>query len=498
VSHGAVVVLRDTTRERLMLERLGWMASHDSLTRLPNRREFESRVGAAIDTVLESPGGVEHVVMLLDLDQFKIVNDTDGHAAGDELLRQIATVLRARIGPDDTLARMGGDEFAVLLRGCSRDEGERKAETLRRAIQSVSFEWQGRAHSGTTASIGLVHVHAQGLRTIAEIMSAADMACYVAKERGRDQVSVFHAEDQRFTDRFGDMGWPQRIRQAIDEGRMVLYSQPLAGLQPETAGHRRCELLLRLHDEQGALVSPGAFLPAAERYGLMPQIDRWVVDHALRIIASRRRAAPTEHVSYAINLSGSAFGDANFLAEVQRLFDHHAVPFACVCFEITETQAVADLEAAARFIAVLRARGATFALDDFGAGMSSMSYLKHLPVDYLKIDGKLVKDIVTDKVNHAMVEMISRLAQTLGLRTVGEFAEDAAITSALRDIGVHYAQGYGVARPGPFEAVPWVEATTAAAPPAGQADGPAGAAAQAVQRAHDVNELTPEVALLSR
>jgi diguanylate cyclase (GGDEF)-like protein len=448
---GAVVVLRDTTRERQMVQRLSWMATHDPLTRLPNRREFEWRLRSALQRLRgdEDHDGAhqQHVAMLVDLDQFKIVNDTCGHAAGDELLRMVAHAARKILREQDTLARMGGDEFGVLLLNCPPSVGERKADELRAAIGAVHLDWGGRLFD-ISASLGLVHVRRED-QDVSAILSAADVACYVAKDRGRNQVSVFHPGDRSFAERFGDMTWPQRLRGAMSQGRFMLYQQPLMGLKAGDRS-RRCEILLRLRDEHDQLVPPSTFIPAAERYGLMPQIDRWVVDQSLRTIACR--AAHEQATIYNINLSGSSFGDESFLVEVQAMFEAHGVRYEQVCFEVTETQAIADVAAASRFIGVLRSRGASFALDDFGSGMSSMTYLKHLPVDYLKIDGKLVKDMVTDPVNRAMVEMVSRLAQALGMRTVGEFAEDPKIIEALRGVGVDYAQGYGVARPMPFSA----------------------------------------------
>ncbi len=449
---GAVVVLRDTTRDRQMVQRLTWLATHDPLTRLPNRTEFEVRLRSAIKRLARDDGeGThhQHVAMLVDLDQFKIVNDTCGHAAGDELLRMVALAARKVLREQDTLARMGGDEFGVLLLNCPPVVGERKAEELRAAIGAVQLDWSGRSFE-ISASIGLVHVRREH-QDVSALLSAADVACYVAKDHGRNQVSVFQPGERSFTERFGDMTWPQRLRGAMAQGRFMLYQQPLMGLKPGDRS-RRCEILLRLRDEQGQLLPPSTFIPAAERYGLMPVIDRWVVDQALQTIARHAERDPS--AIYNINLSGSAFGDESFLNEVQAMFDFHGVRCQQVCFEVTETQAIADVAAAARFIGVLRSRGASFALDDFGSGMSSMSYLKHLPVDYLKIDGKLVKDMVSDPVNRAMVEMVARLAQTLGIRTVGEFAEDAHIIDALRSVGVDYAQGFGVARPFPFVAAP--------------------------------------------
>jgi len=461
-TRGVVLVLHDTTREQQLIDRLSWLAAYDPLTRLPNRREtrlpnrreFESRLRRALEMLRQRSGrsglrredDQQHVLMFIDLDQFKIINDTCGHAAGDEMLRQVTAAMNHHVRDEDTLARMGGDEFGLLLMNCPPDKGEQKAEELRRAIGEVVLVW-GLRRFAISASIGLVHLE-RPHNDLNEVLSAADMACYKAKDNGRNRVEVYRSDDAHLLARFGEMAWAQRLQSALKEDRFCLYAQPILRLQGDDCPGAHFELLLRLRDEEGKLVPPGLFIPAAERFGIMPLIDRWVVDHALENIARRL----TGHLSdpatvFSINLSGSSLGDRNFLVELEGLFARHQVPHQHVCFEITETQAVINFAQAIGFINELRALGCSFALDDFGAGMSSFTYLKHIPINYLKIDGKLVKDILHDPIDRAMVEMINRLGHTMGVKTVGEYAETPDIIDALRQSGVDYAQGFAVGHP---------------------------------------------------
>lgn len=452
-TRGAVLVLHDTTREQQLIDRLSWLAAYDPLTRLPNRREFESRLLRALEVLRQrgGPSGLrreddrQHVLMFIDLDQFKIVNDTCGHAAGDEMLRLVTRAMNQHVRGEDTLARMGGDEFGLLLLNCPPEKGEQKAEELRSAIGEVALAWGLRRFS-TSASIGLVHLDHPN--ELSEVLSAADMACYKAKDNGRNRVEVYRSDDAHLVARFGEMAWAQRLQSALKENRFCLYAQPIWGVQGDAAATAHYELLLRLRDEEGKLVPPGSFIPAAERFALMPLIDRWVVDHALENIARRRSASAVDASAlFSINLSGASLGDRAFLAEIEGLFARHRVPHPQVCFEITETQAVIDFANAIGFINELRALGCAFALDDFGAGMSSFTYLKHIPVNYLKIDGKLVKGILQDPIDRAMVEMINRLGHTMGIKTVGEYAETPEIVDALRQSGLDYVQGFAIGHP---------------------------------------------------
>lgn len=442
---GGVVVLHDTTDERDLIDRLARLASHDALTGLPNRREFESRLQ---DALREGNVLTNHCVMILDLDQFKVVNDTCGHAAGDELLRQISTLLRETLGENGTLARLGGDEFGVLVKCCEASRAESLAEQLLVATRRAKFAWQGRAF-GLGVSIGMALV-APGT-PIDEALSAADVACYAAKQRGRDRVQVYTPGDSELSQRVHEMNWVQRIGSALDEDRFCLYAQEIRGLAADQSTFH-VELLLRLRDENGAIVGPGSFIPAAERFDLMQQIDRWVVRAALAFCVQHLgRARPRRISSCSINLSGKSIGDEDFAAYVRQQIADFGVPPEMICFEITETSAIADLYAARRFIGSLKSLGCRFSLDDFGSGMSSFSYLRELPVDRIKIDGSFVREIARNEVDRAMVEMICRLGKIMGKTVVAEFAETDEIVRILREIGVDYAQGYAIGRPMPLE-----------------------------------------------
>jgi diguanylate cyclase (GGDEF)-like protein len=433
--------------EREFVERLTWQASHDALTGLVNRREFEIRLGDALDKLSRQPG--EHSLMFLDLDQFKVVNDTCGHAAGDQLLKQTSTLLHETLGTSGLLARLGGDEFGVLLENCDTNSAIGVAERLRLAVQQLRFVWNGRAFN-ISASVGLVHVAEAD--AMEKTLRSADMACYMAKEKGRNRVQVYHPSDAELVERIGEMAWVQRIRNGLDEQRFCLFAQEIRSLNRDDPKRSCVELLLRLRDEDGKLVQPGSFMPAAERYGLMPLIDRWVVRNAFALLASRLNSTePVNLSSCAINLSGATFSDDDFIDYVRRQFDLYRVPPGMICFEITETSAIANLPNAKRFIQALKKLGCRFSLDDFGTGMSSFTYLKHLPVDYIKIDGSFVTELLNSKVDRAMVETTVHIARVMGKLTVAEFVESNEILQALREIGVDYAQGYAIGKPEPFE-----------------------------------------------
>jgi diguanylate cyclase (GGDEF)-like protein len=443
---GAVLVFHDMTREHQYVADLTWQASHDALTGLANRREFDARLRRALARLTEQ-GGL-HALIYLDLDQFKIVNDTCGHDAGDELLclasRQLQSCLRER----DTLARLGGDEFGVLLENCAPDAALHIAEKLRDAIESLHFSSGGRNFT-VYGSIGLVGLE-PGAFEPEEAMRAADLACYLAKEKGRNRVQVYSAENVELSARFDQMLRVQQLQQALRENRFELHSQIVIPIGADRSEGPHVELLLRLVDEAGRLIPPGEFLPAAERFGLMPQIDRWVVQNAFAALAERRRQGREAFASCAINLSGATVGDRAFMLFLREQLAYHELEPGTICFEVTETVAIRSFDEAIRFIGELQALGCRFALDDFGAGMSSFAYLRQLPVDYVKIDGSFVKDMVRDPINRAMVETISRMARLLGKRTIAEFVESAEILDALGGIGVDYAQGYAIGRPERF------------------------------------------------
>jgi diguanylate cyclase (GGDEF)-like protein/PAS domain S-box-containing protein len=443
---GVVLAFHDVSRSRQIAAQLSFQASHDDLTGLVNRREFENRLHQAVKSAVNE--GRQHAFIYMDLDQFKIVNDTCGHVAGDELLRTLAGLLQGRLRSGDTLARFGGDEFGVLLENCPPEPAARIAETLRETVSDFRFVWQETTFT-VSLSIGVINFGGSNM-TVTDILSAADTACYIAKENGRNRVHVGHREDRDITIRQGEMHWVNRLQQALQENRLRLYCQkivPLDGNMVNAGAH--FELLLRLLDEEGKLVPPGAFIPAAERFGLMPAIDRWVISTAF---ANFHRLSPDpadELELCAINLSGASVSDPEFLSFILRELAAHHIPTAKVCFEITETVAIANLTQATTLINELRAVGCKFALDDFGSGMSSFAYLKHLPVDYLKIDGSFVKDMLTDAADAAMVEAINHIGHTMGLRTIAEFVENDEILARLAELKVDFAQGYGIGKPVP-------------------------------------------------
>jgi len=441
---GAVLVLHDMTQERQYIANLSWQATHDALTGLANRREFEYRLEQALQDLAHQPA--RHVLMFLDLDQFKLVNDTCGHAAGDELLRHICALLQSGLREGDTLARLGGDEFGILLENCPSDAAEKIAEGLRQTVQNLHFVWKGRPFV-TTVSIGLVHLH-QMPATLEASLRAADMACYMAKEKGRNRIQVYHADDSELSLRFGEMAWVQRLHMALEENRFCLYSQEISALGQTDHAQGHVEILLRLHDEAGRMILPDSFIPAAERYGLMSQLDRWVVQNVFKVVAEcSAQGHEASMAMCAINLSGTTIGDEDFLGFLHQQFALHGISPRLICFEITETSAISNLGSAIRFINELKGLGCYFSLDDFCAGMSSFAYLKHLPVDFLKIDGSFVKDMLDDPINRAMVEVINHIGHVMGKRTIAEFVETPQIEQALREIGVDYAQGYVIERP---------------------------------------------------
>jgi len=441
--------LDNFVRHRRRIEgELSWHAAHDDLTGLPNRRSFELELGSAI-----ADPSKPLALMFLDLDQFKLVNDSGGHAAGDELLRRTAGALPQCLRDGDMLARLGGDEFGVILNDCPPQVGRAIAERLRQAVEAIDFVWQGQPHR-ISASVGLVQLDGAQI-SLAEALRAADLACYIAKEQGRNRVHIHAADNAAEAELSADMGWVQRLRRALDEDRFELHAQPIIPTAAGSNEGEHLELLLRLRDRaagdaSGELIPPGAFIPAAERFGLMPAIDRWVVKAALQTIAARGERA--HGATYSINLSGVTLTDDQFQAFLRDALTSTGVAPEVLCFEITETSAVANLDRAVAFMESMRLLGCRFALDDFGVGMSSLTYLKRLPVDYLKIDGSFVRDMLADKADNATVQMINHLAHVAGKKTIAEFVETPAILAALTEIGVDYAQGYAIARPSAFTA----------------------------------------------
>lgn len=438
---GAVISFEDITHKRTLLQQMTWQAQHDPLTGLVNRIEFERRTQQALDSA--SSFNRQHALLYLDLDQFKIVNDTCGHHAGDELLRQITSVFAGNIRHRDTLARMGGDEFAVLLENTSLEQAHTIAKKLTELAQEFRFSYDDKLFK-VGASVGVVSITPDA-KDLATLLSDADAACYAAKEAGRNRVQIHSPDDAALLGKRRQMHWVSRINHAIDENRLQLYFQKIKSLNnPGTPEH--WEVLLRLTDEQGDIVPPGAFLPSAERYGLMLNIDQWVLKRVLSELAKYQNVP-----EFSVNLSGTSLVDPRFLDYASALVEKNHALAKKICFEITETAAIINFAAAQEFMRAMKRFGCLFALDDFGSGMSSFGYLKNLPVDYLKIDGVFVRDILDDKIDLFMVESINRIAQLMNMQTIAEFAENETIVDKLSEIGVNYAQGYAVGFPVPFE-----------------------------------------------
>jgi diguanylate cyclase (GGDEF)-like protein/PAS domain S-box-containing protein len=448
---GVVFAFRDVSHTRALAQQIAYQATHDSLTGLINRREFEIRLEAALSQAREE--GATHALCYLDLDQFKVVNDTCGHVAGDEMLRQLASQLQAHMREHDTLARLGGDEFGVLLRHCTLAQARDVADGLRRVVRNFRFVWNGSAYE-VGVSIGLVPVVA-GSGSLTDVLSAADSACYVAKDQGRNRCHVFEPNDKVLAQRHGEMQWVARIGRALENGKLELYCQPIQPLTETGADERLCEFLLRMRSDDGSVVPPMAFLPAGERYNLMPAIDRWVLRRALAVLNGGNSEFHRGRFDCAmINLSGQSLSDSRFLDFVASEISRPDVETHRLCFEITETAAIANLANVSRFIAVLRGMGCRFALDDFGSGLSSFIYLKNLPVNYLKIAGDFVEHMADDPIDEAMVESINQVGHVLGIRTIAESVETESAVERLRRIGVDFVQGNFVGRPVPLEAKP--------------------------------------------
>ena len=439
---GAILVFRDVTQQRQMQKQLSWQASHDPLTGLVNRREFEVLLERLIASAEEQKK--RHALLYLDLDQFKVINDTCGHVAGDELLRQLAGLMHPLIRDSDTLARLGGDEFGILLEGCSPAQAEQIAHKLLESLQDFRFVWDDKIFRAGV-SIGLVGIHS-GSHSASSVLSTADAACYMAKDGGRNRVWVHKDDDREAAHRHGEMEWVSRIMRAFDENRFMLYFQRVVPLADTGADQPYREVLVRMRGENGELVLPMAFIPAAERYNVMGAIDSWVVTTAFEWLSKH----PADE-GLAINLSSHSLGDEGFLDFVIDRFRHARLSPRRVCFEITETAAIANWNRASKFLLALKTMGCRFALDDFGSGMSSFAYLKSLPVDYIKIDGAFVRDMTHDEVDYAMVEAINRIGQVIGIRTIAEYVENEEILAKLKELGVNYAQGYGIHVPQPLE-----------------------------------------------
>jgi diguanylate cyclase (GGDEF)-like protein/PAS domain S-box-containing protein len=441
-----VSVHADISERKSMYEKLKHQASHDSLTGLIGRYEFEKRVTDLVVRYSSDQAG--HAMCFLDLDQFKVINDTCGHAAGDELLRQLGRLLIETVRQQDTLARLGGDEFGVLIKHCTLEEAYLIANDILDAVMDHQFFWEGKTFR-IGVSIGLIAIK-EDTGNFTDLFKQADRACYLAKELGRNRIHVYHPDDIELAVRHGEMQWVGRIQRALDEDRFCLYAQPIMSLEREDLQHY--ELLVRMLGEENEIIPPGAFLPAAERFNLIEKVDTWVVKNAISIMNSN--SAFIKEVNFiSINLSGHSVANVQFMPMLIALLIESNIDASKICFEITETAAISNLSAANTFIAALKKLGCSFALDDFGSGLSSFGYLKNLPVDYLKIDGMFVKDMVDDPIDRAMVKSINDIGHVMGMRTIAEFVENDAIMGQLIEIGVDCAQGYGIGKPQPFNDV---------------------------------------------
>jgi diguanylate cyclase (GGDEF)-like protein/PAS domain S-box-containing protein len=441
---GAVMVFHDVSQERRLQRALAYQATHDALTGLINRREFENRLNEALLAAREDPA-LRHVLLYLDLDQFKVVNDTCGHQAGDRLLKQLTSVVQTRIRTSDVLARLGGDEFGVLLVDCTLDTAHRIAESLRQAIRDFRFVWEDRVMN-VGVSIGLAEIDGE-VDTLDAVMSAADVACYSAKDSGRNRVQTY--QQGRAPERHREMQWVSRINRACEENRLELLCQPIVPIRSGVEKLRHFELLLRMRDEQGELVQPSEFIPAAERFNLMPAIDRWVVRQACRNLAHRRGDARREAYVLGINISATTLNDEQFLDFVIAEIAKADLSTGALCFELTEAAAMTSLASSTHFIRELRDRGCRFSLDDFGSGLSSFIFLKNLPVDFLKIDGQFMHNVTRDQIDRSLVEAIAQIGQTMGIRTVAERVDSADVLARLAEIGIEYAQGHYIGAPQP-------------------------------------------------
>jgi len=448
---GSVMVFHDVSKETRLFRQLSYQASHDALTGLINRREFENRVVRALEA-LQGDTESTHSLLYLDLDQFKVVNDTFGHAAGDTLLKQLAEIVSANIRTTDVLARLSGDEFGILLERCNEQHAMEVAEAIRGAVEGYRFEWQD-SFTTIRCSIGVVMITSE-TEDVASLMSSADVACYSAKDMGRNQVHLYKDSDASM--RHEEMKWVSRISSAVEEDRLELFFQPIIGIgekHGDARGHY--ELLLRMRDKDGEIVSPNQFIPAAERYNLMSTLDRWVIHEALSKLADRSGEDEARY-TIAINLSGTSLSEDRFLDDVIKELEKQKLPKGAICFEITETAAISNLSRVVHFMQTLKALGCKFSLDDFGSGLSSFTYLKNLPVDYLKIDGQFIRNVAEDTVDESMVRAIREVGHAMGIETIAERVETKQVLEKLSSLGIEFAQGYYIARPASVKSFePW-------------------------------------------
>ena len=444
---GFVITLRDITELKRLSDTLNYQASHDRLTGLSNREEFSYKLGEVIKNVRLTGGS--HALLVMDVDRFKAINDTCGNLAGDELLRQVASHIQTNIQRHDISARIGGDEFAIILMNCDADDTVNVAGRLQSAVQRQRFTWQDTTFP-VTLSVGIVPID-RDAGDIHAVLAASDDACHISKEEGGNKTTVFHAQDSKFRRRRGDMEWIGKINRAVEENRFLLYYQTIEPLDAHSKLRPKLELLLRLVNEDGSIARPNDFIPAAERYNLMPQIDRWVVENSMRAFRLLQdQKSPLAESMFSVNLSGPSLLDDSLVDTILHFLRKYALAAEDFCFEITETSAIQNLSYATRFMNRLKTEGFTFALDDFGAGFSSFGYLRTLPVDYIKIDGSFVQNIDESLVSYTMVDSINSIGHVMGLKTVAEFVKSESVRNKVIELGVDYGQGYFFNEPKPL------------------------------------------------
>ncbi|NOQ36266.1 MAG: EAL domain-containing protein [Methylococcaceae bacterium] len=443
IIQGVVLVFSDVTQARRLTKELAYHATHDPLTGLVNRRVFEQRLNRILKA--RNISGGQHIFCYLDLDQFRIINDSCGHTAGDELLKQVTSILHTKVRTRDTLARLGGDEFGILMEHCSLERGERLANILRESIADYRFQWDEKSFR-IGVSIGLMQI-TEEFNTLNDLLITADASCYAAKDAGRNRVHVYQPNDADIKLRSGQVQWVVKLNKALDDYQFRLFKQEIKSFTDDEGDHY--EILVRLEDEEKQLIPPDAFIPAAERYGLMPKVDQFIIDNAFAFFAENSNALDALSLC-TLNLSGHTLGCEWLYGFITKTIDYYGLPPEKFCFEITETAAITNLNMVTAFIKQLKERGCLFALDDFGSGLSSFAYLKNLPVDFLKIDGMFVKDICEDPVDFAMVKSINEIGHLMGRKTIAEYVESECIYNKLNEMGVDFAQGYWISRPKPI------------------------------------------------
>lgn len=443
----SIFAIRETSRKS---QEIHFQAHHDALTHLPNRKEFGHRLQLAIESAQERE--LEHALCFLDLDQFKVINDTCGHKAGDKLLISISKLIQEKIRDHDTLGRLGGDEFGLLLESCSLEKALEIAEGIVSLVRNYKFDWKDRTFQ-IGVSIGVVHI-TKDTNDVTKLMSEADIACYAAKDMGRNRVHVHELNDEHVKKIHQELSWVANIETSLKDNRFQLYIQPIVPVDTNNNSYGMFEILLRLKDDDGNIISPGAYIPAAERFNLMRAVDTWVVREAVKKIELISQSGNSEIPRIFINLSANSITDQSFCDYILKLLNEHPIPENSICFEITETAAIKNMEQAINFMTQLKKVHCLFALDDFGSGMSSFTYLKNLPVDYLKIDGSIVNKMDENKADQAMVAAINQIGRVMNIETIAEHVENEAIMSELNEMGVNYAQGFYIGKPISIDELP--------------------------------------------